>query len=1643
MPDYSLGRAHGKIEIDYDGSGANKASRDLDSVTQSSAAADKSLTKTQRTVRDTERGMKSAGTEAEGYSARLKDVESASNDVTSAENRLKATLLDTRASLDDINDATDDLTEKRKRHAQAIDAERAAHKALSDGMNVGQRAASLFAGLIPNLNSGLDRLSTVTAEAGQQSSGLASKISSVAKVVAFLGPQGRAASAGLTLLANGMDEVGSSASSGSGLVSGFVKNIAAFEVEFGKIAGLSLALPSVGGLAGLGGAASIQGIVGVADAIRDLSGALGLLPSIISGVGFSMSTLQLAFRGVGDALTNMMADDPKAFLESIKNMGPAAAQSMLQIAGFRDQFKLAGGAVQDSFFRQIADDIAPLIQTWLPAVTAGMSQVAGVFGQLASYFAKLLMQPAATGAFQQFVDNLSAGLAALQPAIAPLLEIFTQLTVVGSSVFQEIAGHISHVLTFFAQLVDQAAASGELRQWIVTAVNGFGHLINIMYSVTSAFNTIMNVAEQFGGGGMLAWLEQLAEQLNQWTKSAEGQNALAEFFSAVRQATEAFTPMLGPLVQGIASIATAFTQLGIATAPGWQTFFDTFAATMAALAPQIVGMGPAINTFLTGLSQSFANLVATLGPQLPRIFQDLANAFVALLPQIPALAVVFVQLVEGVGPQLPKFFGAITDLIIALLPYVPTLIGFVRNLVSVMTWFIERGTGVVNWFTNFSKGVQDFVGKIPGALTKITDAITNFFDRLPDIALNAGRSMIRSLIEGITDNALTRGLGDAAKRVVDEVSSWFPQSPAKQGPFSGSGYTYVRGQKIVTDMAAGMASAQPSIEAAAAQTAQTASGALANATGGAPSPTGSSTTGSALLPDNIAGASTDILTAYLRHEFSDNRGLKGLAKDFGAILDVAKSGADLITQNVMQPLFEGLGMLPGAKTQAWRKKDPAEIAAEQQQELQRKALEGSGTTDEGPSWQDVVGPSAAAAPTGGGQVPLDVTASSSKTDIQKAIIAAGKARNMNEAQIQTALAVAAAESGFDPTISGGVQGSAGLVSGLYQQSPSSGWGTLEQVNDPAYAINAFYDAYAKQLEKNPNDPQLAAVLTQNPQLGSAAKGSDYWGAVSNQLGLADSILSQVGPDVKSTPGWDAVLGTPPASPASGTPPPTSTQQSTGTYGLPAGTDTGGYGTGNADTFPAWVMELANRFGVLPSTYAEHQETDRHEPGYAPNPQGLNRGIDWSGSVENMQALADYLKTIPGALEQVIWRNPNTGDVVEIAGGKPASGYYGEGTLAGHENHVHTRQSAPVPLPGGGLGASVGLPLGPTPQSAQPGVGAAAGAGTGLTLPSGKSIDELLDTTKQNVSVNDQLLQSYLQGNPALAQQINAAQLPGAGDDTVMGTLTDISKTIDGLKAQDAVGNKNTIDALQSTQSNIAQQQGFTQGPNQLQQAQTIASNAAGAIGGVFKAAQSGLDALAATQDIADRLVYGVRNTEDISKIVDNVQKYITFAADVLAAAGSIVSLAGSMTGGSDFGGTSAAGQALSLISSVLQGVNAAIDFGQQVYELTMGYVGKFMSVLTGLGGSDLMGNVGFLLNKNTGQLISYSHDNPEAKNTHEVPSWMRSWYDYNGQGNPNPQQNTQLNIFAGPGQSPGQMMNESMWMVNTGGTTGALAPANF
>ncbi|MFF1555628.1 phage tail tape measure protein [Rhodococcus erythropolis] len=202
----------------------------------------------------------------------------------------------------------------------------------------------------------------------------------------------------------------------------------------------------------------------------------------------------------------------------------------------------------------------------------------------------------------------------------------------------------------------------------------------------------------------------------------------------------------------------------------------------------------------------------------------------------------------------------------------------------------------------------------------------------------------------------------------------------------------------------------------------------------------------------------------------------------------------------------------------------------------------------------------------------------------------------------------------------------------------------------------------------PTTPQAPAPV--NPQVFG---GQDWTPPAQNTGGNGVPNTSALGAS-----GTSGSPGTPAASGASGATGASSGGGGTGEpYGLPTGSSVS-YGSAG---FPEWVTSLASTYGLQASTYPGHQEGDRAEAGYAPNPDHLNRGIDWSGPIAAMQTYAEWLLSIaPRAqgLEQIIWQNPNTGQKIGWAGrSEDVSGSYFASDYSGHQDHVHTRTSASI------------------------------------------------------------------------------------------------------------------------------------------------------------------------------------------------------------------------------------------------------------------------------------------------------------------------------------------------------------------------------
>lgn len=102
-----------------------------------------------------------------------------------------------------------------------------------------------------------------------------------------------------------------------------------------------------------------------------------------------------------------------------------------------------------------------------------------------------------------------------------------------------------------------------------------------------------------------------------------------------------------------------------------------------------------------------------------------------------------------------------------------------------------------------------------------------------------------------------------------------------------------------------------------------------------------------------------------------------------------------------------------------------------------------------------------------------------RQEIAQLIISIGKSRQLSKKTIEIAVATAMQETGLQNLPHRGIHNDHDSI-GIFQQRPSQGWGTPEQVGDPIYATNKFYDALTQVKDRDGRSMIDVAIQVQRP-----------------------------------------------------------------------------------------------------------------------------------------------------------------------------------------------------------------------------------------------------------------------------------------------------------------------------------------------------------------------------------------------------------------------------------------------------------------------------------------------------------------------------------------------------------------------------------
>lgn len=308
--------------------------------------------------------------------------------------------------------------------------------------------------------------------------------------------------------------------------------------------------------------------------------------------------------------------------------------------------------------------------------------------------------------------------------------------------------------------------------------------------------------------------------------------AVAQMLTAITTALVENAPMLIEsglqLLQGLVDGIFAALPVLIAALPQIiTTFMDGFLQAL----PRILEMGTQLlQSIIDGILQTLPALIA----MLPQIITTIITGLVQALPQIiqagvgmlNALINGLIQAIPMLIEALPTIITTVVDTLLANLPMIieagiQLLIGVITGLVQAIPQLIAMlpqiivtivTTLVQNIPRIISAGIQILVGLVTGivqaipqigsAIAQVGSSILSAVAGFPRMLFESGKKIISGLIDGI--KSMFSSAKNAVSGLLSGIRNLLPFSPAKEGPFSGHGWTLYSGMSIAEALADGM-----------------------------------------------------------------------------------------------------------------------------------------------------------------------------------------------------------------------------------------------------------------------------------------------------------------------------------------------------------------------------------------------------------------------------------------------------------------------------------------------------------------------------------------------------------------------------------------------------------------------------------------------------------------------------------------------------------------------------------------------------------------------------------------------------------------------------------------------------------------------
>jgi phage-related protein len=561
-----------------------------------------------------------------------------------------------------------------------------------------------------------------------------------------------------------------------GILSG-MRAVLAAVMKVAVLAGLvGVVGAAIAGLAGY----LVQAYAAAANLVMVLGQAAGaflLLPGIIFTVIGAISTLKLAFSGMGAALKAGLSGDMAAFNEALSKMAPNAQAVAREIVAMKPAFEQLKRAVQTAVFAGMGDTIRQLGEIYLPLLERGLSRVGDGLNKILMGISRALLDPFTSRNIEASLGSIGTVLGNLGQGLQPLLTALSQVLSVSSGVLAAMSNSWIPTMQAWADTI-RAIPEDEMAAMIENGIRALKMLAGLLIDIGGILSGLARAAGQSS-------VFDFFDRLHDWVDSAEGQQLLTQFFTALRTAADALSPALLELGRVFVSLLTALSRTMEIIGP-------TLTTLIGVLGEGLLTLIPVLNPLLVQLGQVLIVAIPPLA-QLIAILLEIATAMgPGLMDVLNALAVGLEPLRDiapDVGRALGEMLSALAPLLIAIGPVLAVLLEDLAILLSVISValapVIELVGELVNVFattilqeflnTGGLEQIIDFVRELTAGLRPLIPLARRMFEDGLSMLLDVferNRPAIEQLMPQVVEALLK--LGEAGMKLMEALAPLLP-----------------------------------------------------------------------------------------------------------------------------------------------------------------------------------------------------------------------------------------------------------------------------------------------------------------------------------------------------------------------------------------------------------------------------------------------------------------------------------------------------------------------------------------------------------------------------------------------------------------------------------------------------------------------------------------------------------------------------------------------------------------------------------------------------------------------------------------------------------------------------------------------------